>query len=566
MRFLLTTAIILGLGLPALVFGLREARYHQLVEEAQDALTYGDEAGFRLAMTILDQRYGLRRDVMRLEGDYLAAQGSADSIRWRKSLYEEFPGSDTRLAYGITLLQFNQLDEGFRLLNEWDLSEAEDPNYLRLAGSLHFAQGNFTLALNSFQKLHQMDPDNPHHHINLCALKLRIGSIQEIEDSIRTLKDFQQRGVLRGMPAKVLLEAGIDQAQGGWIDMAERWIWSDPYSPVGIKRKCLLAFRDFGIVGWEPQLDRMITIASMGAETRLDMLQWMTVSQLHAEAFAWMQKLDSRLLQDPELSKVYAELLLQHRNFKALLTHLKSVDWTIEEYLRYAYLAHATEQLRGRPYTQSNRLWDRAFEKATLVPRATMQLADRLESWENWKALQDLIEEQHRADPESLYWQNRQLHIFQVTQQTDRLFEAFENLYRQSPENLIYANNYAALGLLLGRDQNIVTAIAQRNYQASPGQPDIVTTYVLTLMEHQPEEALIIIRPLLGKFPQHHGLILYYGECLRRSGKTNTVIHYYDTLLSSQQLMPEEKAFLAEWKEDRQSAMPASGSPVVTLP
>lgn len=551
---LLFTSLAFVIGGAALFLGLREWRYHQLQEEAGTAVRAGDFDQAALSLLVLEQRYGVDASWLRLKGDLLQAQGDPEVVELRRRLLEMEGTSENRLAYGVALVSFDQMDRARLLLDGWPKADRQDAPYLNLRGILHFIDGDWAAAHEIFQALHTKADDNIFFAYNLAAIGLRLEDPDREQAGIRLLERLRQGNGLPGQSERILLEAAGALGRSDWLDRVDLWI-GDLEDPTRLQMELdtLDTRRLLGSLTPD-QLQQAKVRAERSLLAYRALASWLLETGHTGALLSWVREWDDAVLDDPVASMLAVEGLDRAEAYHELYSLLRDRFWPGREFMRYAFLAQAEDHLMSENRTAANPWWGRAIQHAVKTPQAFYELARQLTRWDQQTILERLL----AASPEGIRgqpaFQNLELTLLEAQGRTRELLERFQAKLAAEPDNVVLKNNVAALGLLLDPGNAEYRQMADANFRRVPDHPDLAATWALSHIDSDPAGVKERLEPLLDRFPNHEGLLLYFGEAHRLLGEINPVAARYSDLAASDTLFPEERLRLEQWSGSARQA------------
>lgn len=128
---------------------------------------------------------------------------------------------------------------------------------------------------------------------------------------------------------------------------------------------------------------------------------------------------------------------------------------------------------------------------------------------------------------------------------TPHLYEASKLLSAADPANLEARTRFIYLSLLMHRESDFPNRYAESLYREHPTNPDVVTTFGLSLFQQgRTKEAIASMAALKADQLKEPKAALYYGVFLAASGKMEEAERYF-VLGTAAAQFPEEKALVA---------------------
>jgi hypothetical protein len=182
--------------------------------------------------------------------------------------------------------------------------------------------------------------------------------------------------------------------------------------------------------------------------------------------------------------------------------------------------------------------------------KATQNRADRLvamaqlaEGWDYPEEAADawwLIANGNENAKEALSALHR---LYKAKQNSHGLLRVAKRALELNPADLVAANNYASLGLLLTGD-SAARRLATRLHADNPANPAFSSTYAFALFtEGKTSEALKQMETLKETQLRHPAIAAYYFVMLVENGKMERA-HLFLSWANKAQLLPEEQQLL----------------------
>lgn len=100
--------LIIALGGALFFYQIREWRHQELIVETRQALLAQNWKEAKFLLGVLRQRHPQEEVTSKLSGDFFLYQNDPVALAHRRHLAKQFPTPENRLAYGLTLLHFQQ--------------------------------------------------------------------------------------------------------------------------------------------------------------------------------------------------------------------------------------------------------------------------------------------------------------------------------------------------------------------------------------------------------------------------------------------------------------------------
>jgi hypothetical protein len=274
---------------------------------------------------------------------------------------------------------------------------------------------------------------------------------------------------------------------------------------------------------------------------------WMTGHGLAGEALAWLTGCPAKVRAEQPVPLALVNCYLSKKDWPALEAFLEEQKWGDREFLKFAFLSHATAELKQKLAAEAH--WRTAVRLAGDHLGPLIDLLRMATSWALDEAKEDLLWQIGKRFPKER-WALRELERYYLAGgNTYGLNKVYSTMASYAPNDVIAKNNLAATGLLLKLNLSKAHALAKEAYSQNPNEaivPSICATYAFSLdLQGQTKEGLAVLQKLKPEALETPSVALYYGLLLSANGETNKAGKYLDIAQKSN-LLPEEKAVAAE--------------------
>jgi len=220
-------------------------------------------------------------------------------------------------------------------------------------------------------------------------------------------------------------------------------------------------------------------------------------------------------------------------------------DWGENEFLRLAVVSHALHRLTpgDRASMESQTVWAAALKATKNQPERLAAIAQLAEGWDYAEEAADawwIIANGNENARDALTALQR---LYKAKQNSHGLLRAAKRALELNPGDLVAANNYASLGLLLTSD-NTARRLATKLHRENPANAVFSSTYAFALFtEGKTSEALREMETLKDGQLRHPVIAAYYFVMLVENGKMERA-HSFLSAANKAQLLPEEQELL----------------------
>lgn len=298
----------------------------------------------------------------------------------------------------------------------------------------------------------------------------------------------------------------------------------------------------------KPQADIVINDLKTRARTNIlqlvQLASWLNSNSRASETLQWLDSLPSFLTDVVPVQMAEANACVEARDWSRLQKRLEAQNWAEYEYLRLTFLTRALREQRRLELSAP--VWQRAVAEAARRPETLLALAQLVASW-GWQIeSEQLLLRVGRQYPQYrwVFGILQELYINRGdTQALNKLYQVWMELEPAAP---ILKNNFAATLLLLGRDLDRATMLAQEAYNAEPTNVIVASTLAFALTRRGEFSRAL---QLLNSFPEdqlrHPAVAGYYALALYAGGNTTRAKQFAQIALA-QRLLPEERALFRQ--------------------
>ncbi|HKQ40165.1 MAG TPA: hypothetical protein VJ063_18985, partial [Verrucomicrobiae bacterium] len=509
-RRLVVGLVAIGLGFGG-YRGYATWRRHHLARQAQDFFAKADYQSAVLVSRHLLQLDPKSVTACRIMAETAELAGREEALSWREHVTALEPKETAnQIALAATALKFGQLALAHRALDAVQNSTSANVRYHQLAGTLAVAERKPAVAEAEFSAALKLEPQNDQLALNLAALQLTSADLSTREKARAELTRLATNASLRSEALRALTS---DALANNALTTAENWASELRAEKTATFSDLLLYLEathktDHGAVA----LRDGQKIAEKSAGTAAALVTWMNRHALAAKALEWGLALPPEVREAHPMPLAIAETYSFLQDWTALLAWVDGKDWGPEEFLRLAVQCHALRHLTpaDRSSMESQTVWAAAIKATKSRPDYLAAIARLAEGWgydeeaaEAWW----VVANGNENAKEALTALQR---LYKAKSNSRGLHRVAKRALELNPNDLVAANNYASLGLLLTGD-SASRRLAVKLHQKNPDNAALNTTYAFALFtEGKTTEALRAMETLKEKQLRHPAVAAYY--------------------------------------------------------
>jgi predicted Zn-dependent protease len=519
-------------------------RKHHLAQQAQDFLARKDYASAVLVARHLLQLDPTNVAACRVMAETASLAGKREALSWCEQVVALEPAvAANKIALAGVALRFGQFDLARKTLDAVDPADRANVKYHQLAGALAIAEKKSAVAENEFSTALQLEPDNQQLALNLATVQLTSTDLPTREKARTELARLVEHNALRLEALRALTSDALACKSPG---AAEKWA-------ARLRLEKGATFSDLLLYLEATQQTDAASIALRDAEANANrspgiaaaLITWMNRHGMAQPALEWALALPKEILEAPPVPLAVAEAYSFLQDWNGLHAWVDEKNWGNEEFLRLAVLSHSLHHLTpgDRASMESQTAWNAAL-------KATKNRADRLaaiaqlaEGWDYSEEAADawwVIANGNENAKEALSTLQR---LYKSKQNSRGLLRVAKRALELNPADLVAANNYASLGLLLTGDSTS-RRVATKLHAENPANAAFSSTYAFALFtEGKTSEALKQMETLKEAQLRHPAIAAYYFVMLVENGKMERA-HLFLSAANKAQLLPEEQQLL----------------------
>ena len=519
-------------------------RKRHLSRQAQDFFAQRDYPSAALVARHVLQLDPKNAVACRIMAEIAELAGKREALSWREQVVALEPAvAENKIALASSALRFRQFDLARRTLDAVVPAARASVKYHQLAGTLAIAEKKSTEAETEFAAALNLEPTNTQLALNLATVRLTStdsGTKERARAELARLAELSalRLDALRALTADALANKSLGDAK--------KWA-AQLRSEKGAKFSDLLLYAEANnkTAGAEVALRDAEMNAAASPVTAAALITWMNRHELAQAARDWALSLPSKVLDAPPVPLAVAEAYSFLQDWNGLNAWVDGKNWGEEEFLRLAVVSHALHRLTpgDRPSMEAQTAWAAALKATQNRPERLAAIAELAEGWNYAEEAADawwIIANGNENAREALTALHR---LYKAKQNSHGLLRVAKRALELNPADLVAANNYASLGLLITGDDT-ARRLATKLHRENPANALFSSTYAFALFtEGKTSEALREMETLKEGQLRHPVIAAYYFVMLVENGKMERA-HSFLSAANKAQLLPEEQELL----------------------
>ena len=519
-------------------------RKRHLSQQAQDFFAQNDYASAALVSRHVLQLDPKNAGACRIMAEIAELAGKRETLSWREQVVALEPAiPENKIALASSALRFGQFDLARKSLEGVDTAARANVKYHQLAGTLAIAEKKSAEAETEFATALALEPANDQLALNLATVRLTSTDPATKEKARAELARLAGQNAVR---LDALRALAADALANKSLGDAKKWA-AQLRSEKGMKFTDLLLYTEANnkTAGAETALRDAETSAAESPVTAAALITWMNRHELARAALDWALQLPPKILNAPPVSLAVAETYSFLQDWNGLNAWVDGKDWGEEEFLRLAVVSHALHRLTpgDRASMEAQTAWAAALKATRNRPERLATIAQLAEGWDYAEEAADawwIIANGNESAREALTALQR---LYKAKQNSHGLLRVAKRALELNPADLVAANNYASLGLLITGD-NTARRLATKLHRENPANAIFSSTYAFALFtEGKTSEALREMETLKEGQLRHPVIAAYYFVMLVENGKMERA-HAFLSAANKAQLLPEEQELL----------------------
>lgn len=550
---LLIGGVVVAAALVFIALNYGAKTYHdwresQLIKRAGEMLKQDQfDGATRLAQQALD----LNRDSVpayQILAEATENQNKIETVAWRTQIARLQPNKlESHLNLASAALRFGELDTARKALEQISPNDRDKAAYHVVAGWLARAQGDEVGQQEHFAAALKQEPNNELYQFNLAVLQIKSGDKEKIDHARQTLERLTKSPPFRTGAVRALLNDAIDRGDLSAADGLAQDLQMSPQVTFGDYLLCLNLYRKLDEKKFNALLDKVKPVAARQPNDLALLMNWMTDNALAADVLKWMEKLPSGLTTNAPPAIAIAEAFATVKNWSRLKRWTRGNSWGGSEYLRLAYQAYASRQMRG-PGTDAefDSLWRAADRAASDEAHREIELARLAMKWNLPSEAEQLWLRVARNAPMRREALDALTKIYRSNNDLVNLYRTFQRLHETSPGEPGVAASYARLALLLEQNTKEAQDLAKQAYDRASDDTNCAVTYAFALYAagRTPEAIEVLKKAPPEQLHESHSAV-YVALICADENMEDVARDYIDTARRGP-VFPEEKKLLEE--------------------
>jgi thioredoxin-like negative regulator of GroEL len=472
---------------------------------------------------------------------------------------------DSQLNLVSAALRFGKLDLARKALDQVPARDRDRAAFHVVAGWLASAEGNFAEQEEQFAAAVNKEPKNDLYQFNLAALQIHSSDTEKNAKARENLERLSNLTVYRTGALRALLNDAVERNDLSASDNFAQQLQMSPEVSFGDYLLCLNFYRKLDEKKFHLLLERVKPFAARNPSDLASLMQWMNQNGLTGEVVKWIEKLPADKLTAPPVSVVVADAYANAKNWTRLKRWTRRGRWGESDYLRLAYQAIATRQLREGAADEFDKLWGAAEKSTNEQPERELVLARLASKWTLEQQSEQLwlrIAEDPPLRREALDALRR---LYRGENDTRKLYDVLQRLHETSPNEAPITADLARLGLNLEQRIERSHDLAKEAHDRAPNELNCAVTYAFSLYRlGRSAEALSIIQGLPADQLHDPHAAVYAALVLADTNQIDAAKDY--VAAADEEIHPEEKRVLDEAKAKIASASATQAPAVSPVP
>ncbi len=505
--------------------------YKRAILDAKNALAFNDKS--TEAIRILAQSFD--------------ALHSPLAIEWRAKLAALVPNDlENSIGWAAAALQSGDTATADRILRNIPFEDHDTARFHHLSALVALNKRDAVKAEFHWSEAAKLNASEDGFKLNMAAVRLKLGSSVERTNALELLKQLSLTSKERIPAMRALLSDALRHGEEALARQLAAALADDPkalFSDKLLRLSTLRTLKDPDFAIWRGRLEAEATEHS---DYAYEMIIWMNRNGYAKEVPTLLPRIREDFVSRPPVAIAVADSYAVSKNWADLQKSLRGSagKWKYMEYVRLATLAWAMDQSGDR--NGSAGVWKAAVAAAENRPERLETLARAATTWGWADRAEDVLWSIATLSTQSPTWVLQSLWVSTLKHgETDKLRQLARLMLQANPKSVTVRNNYTFLSLLRRTEEGSPHLAAEALYKENPTNPQVVSTYALSLYQlGRARAATEIMETLSAAQLREPALAIYYGMFLagaRRAAKAEEYL-----LLGSKwdRLLPEEEAML----------------------
>jgi predicted Zn-dependent protease len=525
--------------------GYKALREKHLAKQTREFFARGDyQSAVLVARRVLQSNQNSVA-ACRIMAETAEIAGRPEAISWRQRIAALEPNSSqNQIALAATALRFGQLGLARKVLDSVAETARANVRYHELYGGLAIAEKQPAVAEGHFAAGLQLEPNNPRLALNVATVRLASTNVLSKEGARADLARLSEEPAVRLESLRALASDAL--ARNAQAD-AQRW-------SAQLRSEKGATFADALLYLEATHASELAPTALLEIEAKARQLPaaaaalitWMNRHEMAKPAIEWGLSLPKEVSTAQPVPLAIAEAFSFLQDWNALQEWVDRKNWGEHECFRLAVLSHALYHLgpADRSSMESQTAWRAALAATKSRPERLAPIAQLAEGWGYTTEAEDawwMIATGNESAREALAALQR---LYELKRNSHGLLRVAKRALELDPADLVAANNYASLGLLLTGDSS-ARRLAARLHAEHPADTVCSATYAFALhLEGKTGQAIKLMETLKEAHLRQPAIAAYYFIMLVESGSMERA-HLFLSAANQATLLPEEQQLLA---------------------
>lgn len=499
---------------------------------------------------ILDAKNALAFNSQSTEAIRIVAQSfdalhSPHAIEWRARLAQIVPNDlENSIGWAGAAIQAGDIPTADRILRNVPFEDHDTVRFHQLSALVALNKRDAVKAEFHWSEAAKLNPNEDAIKLNIANVRLKLGSTVERTNALELLKQLSLSSKERLPAMRALLSDALRHGEDAHARQLASALADDlkaPFSDKLLRLSTLRTLKDPDFALWRGRLEAE---ATDNVDYAYEMIIWMNRNGYAKDVPALLPRIREDFVSRPPVAIAVADSYAVARNWAELQKTLRGSKWGQMEYVRLGTLAWAMDQSGDR--AGSAAVWKSAVAAAENRPERMETLARAATTWGWADRAEEVLWSIATSNVQSPTWVLQSLWVSSIKHgDTDRLRQLARMMLQANPKSVTVRNNYTFLSLLKRTEEGSPHQAAYALWTENPTNPQVVSTYALSLYQLNRAKAATDIMETLSpaqlREPAH---AVYYGMFLAGSRRIAKAEEYLLIGSKWDRLLPEEEAML----------------------
>lgn len=545
---LLLTGIFCGVW-----FGAKPTKefYHRWREKKHFARATGYFAKRDYRHAMIDARNTLvfnwdNAEAIRIMAKSCEALHYTQALEWRAKLGQLAPNDlENSLGWAGAAIRTGDYLKAERVLDRIPFADHDTALFHHLSALVFLNKRDSVKAEYHWSEAAKLNADDDGYKLNMATLRLKFASVTERTNALDLLNQLSISSKERLPAMRALLSDALRHGEHAHARQLAIALAEDTKDHKAIFSDKLLRLSTLNILNdpdfplWRARLEAEIPD---NKENAYELLIWMNRNGFAKDVPALLPKMKREFVTEPPVSIAIADSYAVMKNWPELQRTLETAKWFSMDFVRLATLAWAVDNIKD--HTASAQIWKNALIAAEGRLDRLETLARSAMKWGWNDRAEEALWKIASLSVQSPSWVLQALWTRSLQRgDTDKLRLLARLMLQANPKGVTARNNYIFLSLLKRTEEGSPHQAAQVLYNEEPKNPQVVSTYALSLfLQGRASSAVTLMEGLTPEQLRDRSLNYYYGIFLagaKRTAKAEEILKLTD---KSFRLLPEEEA------------------------